>query len=458
MPKVEVNKQKIKELFTKKQELEKKLYFAEMDFNKIDWKYSKFNKELKTLQANLLKSTPEALGNLQEQIEDGKKEYQQNLKSSEILNQQSAKATDEYNKAKTSNDKRKYDHLIQKLKKQNRILLTKNRKLDKDLLKMNNDYRYLFKFKKESAHKKIKKIEPIVFATKKIYDEKYAIVKDLRNQRKNIHEEYIANIPNYNEQIALSVKNLNVWYGKKQALVETTMDFPKNQVTAIIGPSGCGKSTFLQTLNRINDEIPIFHAEGTILLESELDILKLKSIYNSNNKITLPQLRTKVGMVFQHPNPFPTSIYKNVIYGPKINGEKNKFVLENIAIKSLKEAAIFEEVKDNLKALATGLSGGQQQRICIARALANRPEILLMDEPTSALDPIAASKVEDLIVELKKHYTIIMVTHSMQQAARLSDKTAFFYQGRLIEYGDTQQIFENPRKKRTEDYIRGRFG
>lgn len=261
-----------------------------------------------------------------------------------------------------------------------------------------------------------------------------------------------------NPDIILSVENLNIYYGRNLAVSDVTIDIPKNKIISIIGPSGCGKSTFLRTLNRINDEIPGFSAEGKIILDNEYDILKLASIFDPEQRLTLPFLRTKIGMVFQQPSPFPTSIYKNVSYGPKINGVKNKSRLDSIVISSLKKAALYDEVKNNLKILATGLSGGQQQRLCIARAIANSPDILLMDEPTSALDPIASSKVEELILSLKKDYTIILVTHSMQQAARISDKTAFFYQGKLIEFGDTRQIFESPKKRKTEDYIRGKFG
>lgn len=261
-----------------------------------------------------------------------------------------------------------------------------------------------------------------------------------------------------NGNTSFEVEHLDVWYGKKQALFNVNINFPKNQVISIIGPSGCGKSTFLRTLNRINDNVPSFKVKGKILLDGEYDIFKLTSIKNRYDKMELSTLRTKVGMIFQQPNPFPMSIAKNVQYGPRIKGIKNKGILNSLTENSLKEAGLWEEVKDNLKALGTSLSGGQQQRLCIARAIANEPEILLMDEPTSALDPIAAKKVEDLILKLKKHYTVIMVTHSMQQAQRISDKTAFFYQGKLIEYGTTKQIFEKPKEKETKDYVSGKFG
>ncbi len=261
-----------------------------------------------------------------------------------------------------------------------------------------------------------------------------------------------------NHKASFQIEGLNVFYGSKQALFDINLTLPKNKVISIIGPSGCGKSTFLRTLNRINDNIPSFKAKGRILLDGEYDIFKLKSIVNRYDKMELSTLRTKVGMIFQQPNPFPMSIAKNVQYGPKVRGVKNKAILNELTEQALQDAGIWEEVKDNLKALGTSLSGGQQQRLCIARAIANQPEILLMDEPTSALDPIAAKKIEDLILKLKKDYTIIMVTHSMQQAQRISDFTAFFYQGELIEYGKTKQVFESPKEKQTQDYISGKFG
>lgn len=254
------------------------------------------------------------------------------------------------------------------------------------------------------------------------------------------------------------VEHLDVWYGQKQALFDVNVKFPKNEIIAVIGPSGCGKSTFLRTLNRINDMVPSFRAKGSLLYNGEYDIYKLKSVDNQYDKLELPTLRTKVGMIFQQPNPFPISIEKNVQYGPKIKGQKNKAYLNTLVEESLKAAGLWEEVKDNLKVLGTSLSGGQQQRLCIARTIANEPDVLLMDEPTSALDPIATKKIENLILKLKEKFTIIMVTHSMQQAQRISDKTAFFYQGKLVEYGETRQIFENPKEKETKDYVSGKFG
>ncbi|HKK95239.1 MAG TPA: phosphate ABC transporter ATP-binding protein PstB [Anaerovoracaceae bacterium] len=253
----------------------------------------------------------------------------------------------------------------------------------------------------------------------------------------------------YKNNLAYDVKNLNLWYGKDQALKDISLQIEKNQVTAIIGPSGCGKSTFIKTLNRMIENIPIVRTEGEILYNN-------KDIFDKSVKVE--ELRTKVGMVFQKPNPFPKSIYENVVYGPKIHGIKDKGLLMEIAESSLKGAALWDEVKNRLDDNAYGLSGGQQQRLCIARAMAVQPEIILMDEPTSALDPIATYKIEELIDELKKNYTIVIVTHSMQQAARISDKTAFLLMGELIEYDKTEKIFSNPRDKKTEDYVTGRFG
>lgn len=244
-------------------------------------------------------------------------------------------------------------------------------------------------------------------------------------------------------------KNLDLYYGENQALKKINVSLKEKEITALIGPSGCGKSTFLKTLDRMNDIIDNVRIEGEVILDKE-------NIYDPKVDTTI--LRKKVGMVFQQPNPFPMSIYDNVAYGPRIHGMKNRIKLDEIVEKSLKSAAIWTEVKDRLKKSALGLSGGQQQRLCIARALAVQPEVLLMDEPTSALDPISTSKIEDLAVELKKDYTIVMVTHNMQQAARISDKTAFFLLGELIEINKTEKIFSMPSDKRTEDYITGRFG
>ena len=251
-----------------------------------------------------------------------------------------------------------------------------------------------------------------------------------------------------NEPI-IKVRDLDLWYGEHQALRKISMDIPGKSITALIGPSGCGKSTFLRNINRMNDLIPDCRVEG---------ILEYRGKNILGNDIDVTDLRRKVGMVFQKPNPFPMSIYDNIAYGPRIGGIRNKTELDEIVERSLKAAAIWEETKNRLKKSALGMSGGQQQRLCIARALAVEPDVLLMDEPTSALDPISTGKIEDLAEELKKEYTIVMVTHNMQQAVRISDRTAFFLLGDLVEYGETNQIFSDPRDKRTEDYITGRFG
>ena len=250
------------------------------------------------------------------------------------------------------------------------------------------------------------------------------------------------------DNVKLSIKNLDLFYGDNQALKDINIDIKENKVTALIGPSGCGKSTFLRTLNRMNDLIENVTIKGKIEVDGE-------DIYQTEDVI---KLRTKVGMVFQKPNPFPMSIYDNVAYGPRLHGVKDKKTLDGIVEKSLKGAALWDEVKDRLKKSALGLSGGQQQRLCIARTIAVSPEIILMDEPTSALDPISTIKMEELMYELKKKYTVIIVTHNMQQAGRIADKTAFFLSGEVVEYGDTSDIFYKPRDKRTEDYITGRFG
>ena len=250
-------------------------------------------------------------------------------------------------------------------------------------------------------------------------------------------------------KIKVKVENLNLYYGENHALKDVNMDIQENAVTAFIGPSGCGKTTFLKTLNRMNDLVDGVRIDGKVLLDGE-------DIYDPSVDTTI--LRKKVGMVFQQPNPFPMSIYDNIAYGPRVHGIRDKKRLDQIVEESLRGAAIFDEVKDRLKKSAMGLSGGQQQRICIARALAVQPEVLLMDEPTSALDPISTAKIEELMEDLKKKYTVIVVTHNMQQATRVSDQTAFFLVGEMVEFGDTKQIFSYPQDKRTEDYITGRFG
>ena len=247
----------------------------------------------------------------------------------------------------------------------------------------------------------------------------------------------------------ITVKGLDLWYGSTQALHHVSMDIPEKSITALIGPSGCGKSTFLKTLDRMNDLVPGVRIEGTVRYDG-------KDIFAAD--VDVNELRRQVGMVFQKPNPFPMSIYDNVAYGPRTHGVRNRAKLDEIVEQSLRSAAIWDEVKDRLKKNALGLSGGQQQRLCIARALAVEPRVLLMDEPTSALDPISTSKIEELAMELKKRYTIVIVTHNMQQALRISDRTAFFLLGELIEYDDTEKMFSTPTQKKTEDYITGRFG
>lgn len=251
------------------------------------------------------------------------------------------------------------------------------------------------------------------------------------------------------ENIKMQTKNLNLFYGENHALKDVSLDIAENKITAFIGPSGCGKSTYLKTLNRMNDLVPNVKITGDVLLDGE-------DIYSPKVDVTL--LRKRIGMVFQKPNPFPMSIYDNVAYGAKLHGRYTKSQLDEIVEESLRGAAIFDEVKDRLHKSAMGVSGGQQQRICIARAIAVHPEVILMDEPTSALDPISTLKIEELMSELKKKYTVAIVTHNMQQATRISDYTAFFYVGEMVEFGETKQIFSMPKDKRTEEYITGRFG
>ncbi|MEO6912871.1 MAG: phosphate ABC transporter ATP-binding protein PstB [Candidatus Baltobacteraceae bacterium] len=256
-------------------------------------------------------------------------------------------------------------------------------------------------------------------------------------------------VPDALKAAKLRIEDLNVYYGDFQAIKNASLDVPENRVTALIGPSGCGKSTFIRALNRMHDLAPDVRVEGRVTLDGE-------DIYAQN--VDPVTVRHRIGMVFQRPNPFPKSIYENAVYGPKIHGEKDRRKLQEIAERSLRNAALWDEVKDRLHDSALDLSGGQQQRLCIARVLAVEPEVILMDEPASALDPIATSKIEDLIGELKKAYTVVIVTHSMQQAARISDYTAFFLLGDLIEIAKTREMFTNPRDKRTEDYITGRYG
>ncbi|MEK0291618.1 phosphate ABC transporter ATP-binding protein PstB [Caldifermentibacillus hisashii] len=270
-----------------------------------------------------------------------------------------------------------------------------------------------------------------------------AIVVEMRK------EELMIEQPEVNKEEVYQTKDLNLWYGDNHALKHINMDIFENEITAIIGPSGCGKSTFIKTLNRMVELVPAVKTSGEIYYRG-------RNIFDKNYEVE--ELRTRVGMVFQKPNPFPKSIYDNIAYGPRIHGIKDKKILDKIVEKSLRGAAIWDEVKDRLKENAYGLSGGQQQRLCIARCLAIEPDVILMDEPTSALDPISTLKVEELIQELRKNFSIIIVTHNMQQAARISDKTAFFLNGEVIEYDQTNKIFSTPSDKRTEDYITGRFG
>ncbi|GAA3720906.1 phosphate ABC transporter ATP-binding protein [Salinicoccus jeotgali] len=278
----------------------------------------------------------------------------------------------------------------------------------------------------------------------KVKEEKDMIINDPITQSRPAGSK-----PVEQSQPVFQTKDFNLWYGDNHALQNINLDFNRNEISAIIGPSGCGKSTFIKALNRMVELVPIVRTEGDILYRDQ-------SIFDKS--LTVEELRTKVGMVFQKPNPFPKSIYDNVAYGARVHGIRNKKVLDQVVEKSLKGAAIWDEVKDRLSDNAYGLSGGQQQRICIARALAIEPDVILMDEPTSALDPISTTKIEDLMQELKKDYSIIIVTHNMQQAARISDRTAFFYQGHVIEYNRTNVIFEKPKDQRTEDYVSGRFG
>ena len=251
------------------------------------------------------------------------------------------------------------------------------------------------------------------------------------------------------EKTIIEARNLELYYGDNHALKSVSLEIPENRITALIGPSGCGKSTFLKTLNRMNDLVPGVRIEGEVLYNGE-------NIYGKDVDVT--RLRKQIGMVFQKANPFPMSIYDNIAYGPRTHGIRNRAKLDDIVERSLRDAAIWDEVKDRLNKSALGLSGGQQQRLCIARALAVEPDVLLMDESTSALDPISTSKIEELAMELKSRYTVVMVTHNMQQAVRVSDMTAFFLLGELVEFGETERLFSHPQDKRTEDYITGRFG
>ncbi len=428
-----------KEINKERKVIDEKLTNAEIDYNKVYY----IQKEKKLSIAKLEKEKDRS-------SEEGILKLEQKLEKSNLLIDKEKSKLERY---------KKKEFKTRDLKKSNinsaKFKLNKEKQNNKKILKKLN------KAKNASfdlIDEKIDALKKQIDSMREGVDSKKEIVSNFKKEYKELKKEWKELFPELDDSIILSVKNLDIFYGEKQSLFDVSMDFPRNKIISIIGPSGCGKSTFLKTLNRINDEIPSFSAKGKILLNNEIDILTNKNIYDQTDKLTLPELRTKIGMVFQQPNPFPMSIYNNVAYGPRINGIKNNAALKEIVVKSLKKVALYEQVKDNLKLIATSLSGGQQQRLCIARAIANSPEILLMDEPTSALDPIAASKVEDLILELKKDYTIIMVTHSMQQASRISDMTAFFYEGKLIEYATTKKIFTRPKEEKTDNYIRGKFG
>lgn len=429
----------VKEILKDRREAEAILTDSEISYNKVNFEYKELKRELRNVLNEIDRSTPAYIEDYKLRLEKRRKSLDkalgklEKIKNTEYDDKEEKKSHIYEKKQKIAKTKLQIKTLDKKIKKYE---TTPDHKYDSAVSKLQN---------------KISEIEPVVSLRK-------ADVSDKKKKLKAIQKEWSKKFPNEDDSIAISVRDFNIFYGKKQAIFDVNIDIPRNEVIAIIGPSGCGKSTFLKTLNRINDEVPIFRAEGKMLFQNEIDILTLENIHDSSQKMTLPELRTKIGMVFQQPNPFPMSIFNNVAYGPRINGIKNKAVLREIVDKSLKASALYEQVKDNLNALATGLSGGQQQRLCIARAIANRPDILLMDEPTSALDPIAAKKVEDLILELKKDYTIIMVTHSMQQAKRISDKTAFFYQGELVEFDNTNKMFTKPKDQRTKDYIQGKFG
>ncbi len=433
-------KRDVKEILNERKDVEEKLTNFEIAYNKVKFDYLTLKNELRVKEKIIKRTSDDGLRKLHKDEDKTLAELKKARKElSELVHKENIE------------DKEVHKNNIYAKKKEIKDLAKKFKYQHKKVNKYEHISKETHIKNAEVLTKKIEAIQPEL-------DKRKGDVRECKKRYKSLNEEWSAAFPDEDDSIAISVKNLDIFYGKNQAIYDVSIDLPKNQVIAIIGPSGCGKSTFLKTLNRINDEIPVFRAEGEILLHNEIDILTLENVHDPSHKITLPELRTKVGMVFQQPNPFPMSIFNNVAYGPRINGIKNKSVLKEIVIESLKHAAIYEQVQDNLGALATGLSGGQQQRLCIARAIANRPDVLLMDEPTSALDPIAAKKVEDLILKLKEHYTIIMVTHSMQQAKRISDYTAFFYQGELIEYGTTDQIFNKPKDKKTNDYINGKFG
>ncbi|BDV03338.1 MAG: hypothetical protein HPPSJP_0590 [Candidatus Hepatoplasma scabrum] len=434
--KAELNFNNKKELYSKELQIFKLQKKLQNYLNKIDQDILKIKAKLLQNEAVILnfKNIIENKNNLQKYEQEIKNiilEIKENKSKIKILKKEKKPFSAFYK----VNSKHKKE--IKKIKKN--IKISKNSNFSKSNLKIKN---LQAKNNKLDINLKVKNddLEKFIKLIKKAQN---SLIKKEKKDDKNL---------------AFVVRNLDAYYGTKKALFNINIEIPRNKIIAVIGPSGCGKSTFLRTLNRINDEITNFKSRGEILLNGEYDIYKLQSIINKYDKIELTELRTRVGMIFQKPNPFPISIYKNVSYGPKINGIKKKFLLNQIVQDSLEKSALWDEVKDNLKENGTSLSGGQQQRLCIARSIANNPEILLMDEPTSALDPIASAKIEKLLLDLKKDYTIIMVTHSMQQAIRISDYTAFFYQGKLIEFNTTEKLFKNPMQKRTSDYVMGKFG
>ena len=430
---------KANEIIRDRKLINEKLTQVEIDFNKINYVKKQHKGKIRVLEKQKLHTTETAKEDLVTILNKKTKSLNRHILK---LKKTKTKKYDDLNKRKSHIHAE--EGKISRRKKQIKLLQKK--------IKRNS------KISKESIINDIKKLEAKLNSLKPELEARKEKVYVLRKKSKSLWREWIELYPELNDGNILSIKNLDIFYGSKQVIFDVTMKIPKRKVISIIGPSGCGKSTLLKTINRINDEIPIFRAEGQILLDNEMDVLSLKNIHDLSDTMTLPELRTKIGMVFQQPNPFPMSIFNNVAYGPRINGIKSKSVLKEIVKETLRKSAIYDEVKDNLNVVATGLSGGQQQRLCIARAIANEPDILLMDEPTSALDPIAAKKVEELILELKKDYTIIIVTHSMQQAERLSDWTAFMYQGKLIEYEETKKMFKKPKEQRTADYLSGKFG
>lgn len=427
------------------QNIKKELYKAEIERNKvrvraaelnekINERSSKFVNEIEKInkpkikkEEDIIKSLKEKLSKATNLLKESKREI---LKDGDAKEKLIRKINSYKIKIKFHQDKLAWH--IKLINKSNKLLLDKNGKTK-------------YEAKLNELTPKLKSLEKKAREIKLKYKK---LEKSIQEESNNFRR----------KEIALSIRDLNTWYGNKQSIFNINLDFEANKVTALIGASGSGKSTLLKTLNRINDEIPSFKAKGKILLKDHIDIYKLRSDINKGMRFTLTEVRQHIGIVFQQPNPFPMTIFKNVTYGPRINGEKSQSTLTSIAKKSLKQAGLWEEVKDNLNQLGTSLSGGQAQRLVIARAIANKPDILLMDEPTSALDPKSTKKIEDLIIKLKDHFTIIIVTHSMQQAQRVSDKTAFMHEGRLIEYADTKDIFNNPQKSKTKEYVSGKFG